>query len=124
MRVTMSLVLSGEDSDDQEEPDANKNIIKCSAFIILWSSLVTLFARCFTCFATTKSVIRNMRGSLLTVKTVCINGHKNIWKSQPSVKRQWLGNIRMSVAVLFDANTFTRIAEYFRLAEIQWIGKT
>ena len=88
-----SFVLSDEDSDDQEEPNANKNIIKCLAFIVFWSSLVTLFARCFTYFATTKILIRNMRGSLLTVKTVCINGHKNIWKSQPSVKRQWLGNI-------------------------------
>ena len=113
-----SFVLSDEDSDDQEESNANKNIIKCSAFIEFWSSLVTLFARCFTCFATTKSLIRNTRGSLLTVKTVCI------WKSQPSVKRQWLGNIRMSTAVLFSANTFTRIAEYFRLADIQWTGKT
>ena len=118
-----SFVLSDEDSDDQEEPSANKNI-KCSAFIVFWSSLVTLFARCFTCFATTKSLIRNSRGSLLTVKTVCINGHKNIWKSQPSFKSQWLGNIRMSAAILFSANTFTRIAEYFRLADIQWIGKT
>ena len=118
-----SFVLSDEDSDDQEEPNANKNI-KCSAFIVFWSSLVTLFARCFTCFGMAKSLIRNTCGSLLTVKTVCINRHKNIWKSQPSVKRQWLGNIRMSAAVLFSANTFTRIAEYFRLADIQWIGKT
>ena len=30
----------------------------------------------------------------------------------------------MSAAVLFSANTFTRIVEYFRLADIQWIGKT
>ena len=116
--------MSDEDSDDQEEPNANKNIIECSAFIVFWSSLVTLFARCFTCFFSTKSLIRNTRGSLLIVQTVCINRHKNIWKSQPSVKRQWLGNIRMSAAVLFSANTFTRIAEYFRLADIQWIGKT
>ena len=121
--LNRSFVLSDEDSDDQEEPNANKNIIKCSAFIVFWFSLVTLFARCFTCFATTKSLIRNTLGSLLTVKTVCINELKNIWKSQPSVKRQWLANIRMSAAVLFSANTFTRIAEYFRLADIQWIGK-
>ena len=90
-----SFVSSDEDSDDQEEPNANKNIVKCSAFIVFWSSLVTLFASCFTCFATAKSLIRNTRGSLLIVKTVCINRHKNIWKSQPSVKRQWLGNIQM-----------------------------
>ena len=118
-----SFVLNDKYSDGQEEPNANKNIIKCSTFIVFWSFLVTLFARCFTCFATTKSLISNTRGSLLTVKTVCLNnGHKNIWKSQPSVKCQWLD--RMSAAVLFSANTFTRIAEYFRLADIQWIGKT
>ena len=122
--LDQSFVLSDEDSDDQEEPNANKNIIKCLTFIVFWSFLVTLFARCFTCFAMTNRLIRNMHGSLLTGKTICISGHKNIWKSQPSVKRQWLGNIRMSAAVLFSANTFTRIAEYFRLADIQWIGKT
>ena len=29
-----SFVLSDEDSDDQEQPNANKNIIKCSTFIV------------------------------------------------------------------------------------------
>ena len=61
---------------------------------------------------------------MLTVITVCTNGHKNIWRSQPPVKRQWMGNIRLSAAVLFSANTFTKIAEYFRLANVQWLGKT
>jgi len=64
------------------------------------------------------------RGSLIIVNTVCSNGHTFIWKSQPSIKRQFCGNIRLSAAVLFSANTFAKIAEYFRLADIQWIGKT
>jgi hypothetical protein len=65
-----------------------------------------------------------VRGLLLTVISVCSDGHSNTWRSQPLIKRQSIGNIILSAAVLFSANTFMKISEYFRLANIQWIGKT
>ena len=85
---------------------------------------MTLFSRCFTCFGKTVSLKGRTRGSLLIINTVCSNGHTFIWKSQPSIKQQFYGNIRLSSAVLFSANTFAKMAEYFQLADIQWIGKT
>ena len=124
-----SFVLTDSNSDSESSDDAGTSTkkpkeISCSAFIVFWSSLVSFFANCGRCLGKTTKLIRKTRGSLLTVITVCTNGHKNIWRSQPPVKRQWMGNIRLSAAVLFSANTFTKIAEYFRLANVQWLGKT
>lgn len=120
------IATESSDSDDNlGNNDTEKNNgIKHSAFIVFWSSLMTLFSRCFTCFGKIVSLKGRTRGSLLIINTVCSNGHTFIWKSQPSIKRQFYGNIRLSAAVLFSANTFAKMAEYFRLADIQWIGKT
>ena len=54
----------------------------------------------------------------------CYNGHKNIWRSQPSLNHQFLGNIETCSENLFSANTFQRIYEYFCLVGLQCIGKT
>ena len=54
----------------------------------------------------------------------CSNGHKNNWRSQPSINRQFLGNILISSATLFSANTSQRIFDFFCLVGIQCIGKT
>ena len=55
------------------------------AFIAYWSSLMILFKACMTCFfpASVKSV--TVKGSQLIVQLVCINQHKNTWKSQPII---------------------------------------
>ena len=54
----------------------------------------------------------------------CSNGHKNIWRSQPSINHQSLGNILISSATLSSPNTFQIIFYFFRLVGIQCIGKT
>ena len=54
----------------------------------------------------------------------CSNGHKNIWRSQKSINGQCLGNILISSATLFSANTFQRIFDVFHLFGIQCIGRT
>ena len=119
-----TFVASGDEYDtDQEFNDSNHNV-KNSAFIVFWTSLCTLFVNCFTCFAKTTKIVKNVRGSLLNVKTYCINGHCYTWYSQPFINRYACGNIKLSASVLFSANTFAKIAEYFRLADIKWIGKT
>ena len=94
------------------------------AFIVFWSSLVIRFGICFTCFDKSLKITRKVHGSLLIIMMTCSNGHRNIWRSQPSINRQSLGNILISSATLFSANTFQRIFDFFHLVEIQCIGKT
>ena len=95
-----------------------------TAFVVYWSSLILLLKNCLTCSlpATIKNI--KVKGSQLIVKLACPNHHENIWKSQPTVNRYSQGNLTLSVAVLFSANTFEKIAKYFDIANIQWITKT
>ena len=82
------IATESSDSDDNlGNNDTEKNNgIKHSAFIVFWSSLMTLFSRCFTCFGKIVSLKGRTRGSLLIINTVRSNGHTFIWKSQPSIK--------------------------------------
>ena len=95
-----------------------------TAFVVYWLSLMILLKGCLTCslLATVKNV--TVRGSQLIVALTCPNNYENIWKSQPTVNRYSQGNLTLSVAVLFSANMFERIAKYFDIANIQWITKT
>ena len=111
------------DSSEDMEGEKEQREFNNSAFIVFWSSLVVLLSKCFSCFSKTK-LVQKIKGSLLTVTIFCSNGHKHVWRSQPIVNRQSQGNIKLSAAVLFSASTYTRIAQYFRLAGVQWIGKT
>ena len=56
------------------------------------------------------------KGSQLIVAFTCPNNHKNISKSQPAVNRYSQGNLTLSAAVLFSANTFEGIATHFNIA--------
>ena len=121
-----SFVLSESDSSSCSDFDSNdnKDDTKSTTFFVFWSSLVILFGKCFTCFDKSVKITRKVHGSLLIIMMTCSNGHKNIWRSQPSINRQSLGNILISSATLFSANTFQRIYDFFRLVGIQCIGKT
>ena len=110
--------------DDSDISDSdNVHTENKAAFIVFWTSLVILLNKCFTCFSKTK-LVEKIQGSLLTVTMFCTNGHTHILRSQPLVNRHSKGNITLGASVLLSANTYTRIAKYFQLAGIQWIGKT
>ena len=121
-----SFVLSESDSSSCSDfvSNDNKDDTKSTAFIVFCSSLVILFGKCLTCFDKSVKITRKVHGSLLIIMMTCSNDHKNIWSSLPSVNRQFLGNILISSATLFSANTFQRIFDFFHLVGIQCIGKT
>ena len=112
-----SFVLPESDSNSCSDFDSNdnKNDTRSTAFIVFWSSLVILFRNRFTCFDKSLKITRKFHGSLLIIMMTCFNGHKNIWRSQPSINRQSLGNILISSATLFSANTFQRIFDFSAL---------
>ena len=120
------FVLSESYSSDCSNFDSNdnKDDTKSTALIVLWLSLITFFGKCFTCFDKSVKITHKVCGSLLIIMMTCSNGHKNIWRSQPSINCQSLGNILICSATLFSANTFQRIYDFFSLFGLQCIGKT
>ena len=63
-------------------------------------------------------------GSLLSVKLFCINGHRNIWKSQPIINNTPAGNLLLSAATLFSGNTFSKIRQFVSFFNLAFLGKT
>ena len=121
-----SFVLSESDSSSCIDFDSNDNNddTKSAVFTVFWSSLIILFGKCVTCFDNSVKITHKVRGSLLIRIMTCSNDLKDIWRSQPSINRQSLGNILIFSATLFSANTFQRIYDFFRLVGLQCIGKT
>ena len=120
-----SFVLSESDSSSGSNFDShdNKDDTESAAFIVSWSSLIIRFEKYFTCFDKSVKVTCKVRGSLLIMIMTCSNGHKNIWRSQPFINRQSLGNILICSATFFSANTFQRIYNFFRLVGLQCIER-
>ena len=124
--VDSSFVLSESDSCCCSDFDSNdnKDDTKSIVFIVFWSSLIIFFGKYFTCFDNSVKITRKVRGSPRIILMTCSKGHKNIWRSQPSINRQSLGNGLICSATLFSANTFQRIYGFFHLVGLQCIGKS
>ena len=67
-----------------------------------------------SCFIDNVSV----KGTLLSIKTICIRNHEIVWKSQPEIKRNAAGNVLLSAAILYSANTFARISEMLKMINV------
>ena len=65
-----------------------------------------------------------MKRSQMIVKMKCEDNHKKVWESQPNCNRYSVGNLTSAASVLFSANTFQRLPQFFDLAGIQWISKS
>ena len=107
-----------DSSSDTAITDSGKMPSK-TAFVVYWSSLMILLKSCLTC--SLRATVKNVtgKGFQLIVVLTCPNNHENIWKSPPTVNRYSQGNLTLSAAVLFCANTFERIAKYFDISNIQ-----
>jgi len=87
-------IADDESSSDEEETEEEK--FECqpsgSAFIVYWSCLFDLLQRCLICSAPAfiKKVLTN--GSALCCYLSCENDHQCVWRSQPLVKRHYIGN--------------------------------
>ena len=64
------------------------------------------------------------KGSQLIARLKCQEDHETEWKSQPYCNHYVAGNLTSAASVLFSANTYQRLAQFFDLAGIQWISKT
>ena len=78
---------------------------------VFWTSLMSLFRFCFTCFQKTIITSVKTRGTLLTVTMTCPKKHVHKWQSQSIINRIGAGNLLLSASILYSGNTFTRISE-------------
>jgi len=115
----------GYEHDEEYTQDISVTPSK-TAFIVYWTSLLILLKHCLSSACNLTTIITKIayKGSQLIIKMKCPDGHQNTWKSQPNYNHYSIGNLTSAASVLFSANTYQRIANFFDLAGIQWLSKT
>ncbi|XP_013391137.1 uncharacterized protein LOC106159403 [Lingula anatina] len=113
------------ESPDEEAEKDDTDPVTDTKCLVFHNQLKGLFEKCLGdkfCAAPVVDRKEEWCGSMLTVKGTCLNHHDFVWRSQPVVNKQPVGNILCAGAILFTGNTFTsfkEITEALNLKTIQ-----
>ncbi|KAL2079298.1 hypothetical protein ACEWY4_025042 [Coilia grayii] len=90
-------------------------------WIVNESKLIELFQRCPSCGAPLCNLNRHKKivGSQITIKWKCDNGHTGEWQSCPDTRGMPENNLLASAATLFTGATYTDIADWAGLLNLQ-----
>ena len=111
-----------EDGNDSE--DGSSNSAEERKLIIFESELDKLFRFCQQCGSIVATKTKYFKGSMVKVKTTCLQGHSNTWQSQPSINGKATGNLLIPAAILFSGNTFTHIETFAKFLQLQFISSS
>lgn len=94
---------------------------------VVWSShLDELFKRCGGCGQPVLSTVKRESGTLLIVKTTCVNEHTCVWESQPSIgrgaARSGCGSWLFSAAILLCGGLFTTFSLFAKVLNVSFIS--
>ena len=62
------------------------------------------------------------QGSMIKIKTTCLNGHSIEWHSQPTVNGTAIGNLLIPAAILFTGNTFRHVTDFAKYLNVQFVS--
>ena len=102
-------------SDEEEERSAD--IRNGKKYLVFESCLLQLLKRCCN-YGREVELNTYVRGTLLTVKGTCTEGHVLNWQSLPLVKDMGAGNLLLSAVILFSGLTFTRVTNMAQLLNL------
>ncbi len=97
---------------------------KETKWIVNESNMMDLFKRCQEYGSVIKETQKLTSGSLLQVKWECEKGHKGHWNSCADVRGMPLNNLLASASVLFTGATYSDIADWSALMNLQVPKKT
>ena len=114
-----------DEHDDQQEP---ADPVSDRKFIVFEGQLDKLLKHCPDCGAPVEEADRKVTGSLLSVKTQCMNGHNVIWDSQPTFGRGMVktgyGNLLLAAAILFSGGIYSTFSLWASLLNLAFFGKS
>ena len=76
-----------------------------------------------TCLMPAAITSLTFKGSQLIMRLKCQEGHEAEWKSQPNYNHYSVGSLTSAASVLFSANKYQRLAQFFDLAGISGYPK-
>jgi len=79
---------------------------------VFWNCLLELFTHCRQCSGKVTSKQHFIQGALLSVSTLCENGHRLQWYSQPKVNKRPEGNILIGGALTLSGILFNQFKAF------------
>ena len=58
------------------------------------------------------------------IHTLCVDGHKNKWQSQPKIDANIAGNVLLAGSMLFSGNSFQNTNSFAQRLNLAFIGKS
>ena len=114
---------STESEMDTADSETDEEEMECQSmqpdeqqkFIVFEDNLTELFRFCPECQEPIEDLEKAISGTLLTIKYTCLQGHINLWQSQPTINGMSAGNLLLSAAILFSGLTYAKIAHLFEI---------
>lgn len=78
-----------------------------------------LFQRCNQCGCVISAKKVTSRGSQIKIDWSCLNGHSDKWASCPDVRGMAENNLLFCAATIFTGATYTSIAEWAKLMNVE-----
>ena len=108
---------------EETEPENNTPPQDDMKYIVFQNELQQLMKYCPVCGS---AVIKNESttlGTLLCVTLTCLNLHTFKWQSQPMLGRMPAGNLLVSSAILLSGSTYTKMANFSEILNLQFLGE-
>lgn len=101
---------SSEDNADNNRPNARD--IYYDSFIVLWDCLKLLFVYCMKCGHKVTDLQQSTKGAALIVSTICIEGHRMIWRSQAANNRFGVGTVKLATSLYCTGMSFIKFHSF------------
>ena len=119
-----SSAESQDDVDSESDDETKRSPAEQKKFIVFEENLDKLFVTCSTCFKPNAEVSKTLVGSMVEIHTLCVDGHKNKWQSQPKIDANIAGNVLLAGSILFSGNSFQNINSFAHRLNLAFIGKS
>ena len=100
---------------ESESSESDKPTSVCAErkkYVVFESELYMLFHHCTVCGSVVTEREKSEKGSMITIKAVCLNGHVTSWNSQPVVKNVPAGNLLIPAAILYSGITYSYLQSF------------
>jgi hypothetical protein len=122
---TESEIESESEAESITALSETDTFIQERKFIIYQQKLEELMRFCKECGAPVISRKQyGEKGSAISYSIECHSGCQYVWQSQPYLDMQPAGNIAISSGILITGNTFTKVKDFAKSINLQFISET
>ena len=121
-KICISVLLYFRESVSDDENGPSTSPAQERKFLVFESCLRSLLMICATCMASCEVVKQACIGTLVSFKTMCVNGHERLWHSQPFSGNMPWGNLICASGILFSGCNPYKVFKYFNSINAEFIA--